>query len=203
MLPCARLESWMVTTGKNMPIPPFDGILNVLPPHLGDPRIAADLSPYPCTVAEICERFATNEKRKQILAGFLALRKMLLSLGWKGFQWIDGSFLEDIESQEGREPGDIDVITFVEIPQAPIALIASISSSTPNLLSRDEVKAAYFVDHFWLSLGSRPAVIVDQARHWYGLFSHRRDRVWKGMLLVRLDDPGDDAATDVVLGGKP
>jgi hypothetical protein len=56
-----------------MPIPAFDGILNILPPHLGDPRQPTELSPFSCTVAELCDRFATTGKRKQIFEGFLNL----------------------------------------------------------------------------------------------------------------------------------
>lgn len=186
-----------------MPIPPFDGILNVLPPHLGDPRVPAHLSPYPCTVTEVCERFATSEKRKQILGGFLSLRKMLLSLGLQGFQWLDGSFLEDIEAQGNRDPGDIDVITFVETPNDPVGLRTTIASTTPDLLSRKAIKDAFSVDHFLVSLGSPPAAIVENTRYWYGLFSHRRDGVWKGMLRVKLSDQTDDASALAALGGKP
>jgi hypothetical protein len=53
-----------------MPIPAFDGILNVLPPHLGDPRNPADHSPYPCTRLELCGRFGTSAERRTILTGF-------------------------------------------------------------------------------------------------------------------------------------
>jgi hypothetical protein len=30
----------------------------------------------------------------------------------EGFQWIDGSFIEDAEKSRGRPPADIDIITF-------------------------------------------------------------------------------------------
>ena len=79
-----------------MPIPAFDSILNVLPPHLGDPRQPTELSPFPCTVAELCDRFTTTAKRKQIFEGFLNLRAELFALGIRGFQWLDGSFLEGV-----------------------------------------------------------------------------------------------------------
>jgi len=69
-----------------MPIPAFDGILNVLPPHLGSPTNPADLSPYACTALELCNRFATTPARKQILEGFLDLRAVLFGLGIHGFQ---------------------------------------------------------------------------------------------------------------------
>src|SRR5262245_49215124 len=107
-----------------MPIPPFDGILNVLPPHLGAPGMVLDLSPYRCTVAEVCDRFAISPARKRILDGLLKLRAELFALGIEGFQWLDGSFVEDIEAQEGRDPGDMDVVTFVANPADSAALAA-------------------------------------------------------------------------------
>ena len=186
-----------------MPIPAFDGILNVLPPHLGDPRVRADLSPYPCTIAELCNRFATSSTRKSILEGFLNFRAELFRVGLSGFQWIDGSFLEDTETQEGRDPGDIDVVTFTDSPMELPALCTHIASSNPFLLVRSHVKATYSVDHFLMPLGSKPALIVDNTRYWYGLFSHRRDGLWKGMLVVKLTDQADDLAARTILGGKP
>ena len=186
-----------------VPIPPFDTILNVLPPHLGDPRLPSDLSPYPCTVVELCNRFATSPKRKSILEGFLNFRQELFNLNLTGFQWIDGSFLEDIEAQEGRDPGDIDVVSFTDSTMDLPALKTHIASSNPHLLQRAHVKATYFVDHFLMPLGSLPVEIVDQTRYWYGLFSHRRDRLWKGMLVIKLVDSADDNAARTILGSKP
>lgn len=185
-----------------MPIPGFDPILNVLPPHLGDPTQAHDLSPYPCSITEMCHRFPTNRSRKEILTGLLELRAELLSLGIAGFQWVGGSFVEDIESQESREPKDIDVVTFVTQP-ADLTTLATILAGRPDLNRRSLVKARYRVDHFLLPLCSAPEHIVDQTRYWCGLFSHRRDHLWKGMLVVGLIDKTDDDAGRIVLGGIP
>jgi hypothetical protein len=33
-----------------------------------------------------------------------------------GFQWIDGSFVEDVEKSRGRAPGDVDIVTFAHRP---------------------------------------------------------------------------------------
>ncbi|HWG46882.1 MAG TPA: hypothetical protein VN688_29235 [Gemmataceae bacterium] len=185
-----------------MPIPAFDDILNILPPHLGDPRQRADLSPFSCTVAELCTRFATTAKRKAILDGFLNLRAELFTLDIRGFQWLGGSFLEDIEAQERRDPGDIDAVTFVADPENPAALSAKLVTK-PELLSHAHIKGTYSVDHYWLSLGSQPVFLVDLTRYWYGLFSHRRDRVWKGMLVVELADKSDDNAARIALRSQP
>src|SRR5437868_6595038 len=94
-----------------MPIPPFDHNL-VIPPHVGDPRVPAELSPYPCTTLELCQRFGTSDERRDILLNFLRFRDLLRRHHLiNGFQWLDGSFLENIEAIEGRPPRDLDVVT--------------------------------------------------------------------------------------------
>lgn len=186
-----------------VPIPAFDQILNVLPPHLGDPRDASQLSPYPCTIAELCGRFATSAKRHEILRGLLSLRQALFDLGISGFQWVGGSFLEDIEAQNNRDPRDIDVVTFVGKPERSNDLALQITTRNPMLLDRVQTKTHYLVDHFLIPLGMLPHQLVDQSRYWYGLFSHRRDGAWKGMLAIQLIDRGDDAAALATLGGQP
>jgi hypothetical protein len=147
-----------------MPIPAFDGILNILPPHLGDPRQVAHLSPYACTIAELCARFATTAKRQEIFDGFLNLRAELFTLGIQGFQWLGGSFVEDIEAQERRDPADLDVITFVADPAKAEDLSAKLETK-PELLNRAHIKGTFSVDHFWLPLGSKPVLLVDQTRY--------------------------------------
>ena len=93
------------------PIPPFDHNL-VLPPNLGNPTNPAHLSPYPCTTLDLCERLATTPHRRGILGQFLDFRERLTTEGLiNGFQWLDGSFLEDIEVRESRPPKDLDVVT--------------------------------------------------------------------------------------------
>jgi hypothetical protein len=193
---------WIVRLQTVMPIPPFDGILNVLPPHLGDPRLPSDLSPYACTMQELCNHFATSPARKQILEGFLNLRADLFALGVQGFQWLDGSFVEDIETQEGRDPKDIDVVTFVEKPLDPMDLNVTVYAK-PELWMPNHSKTTYFVDHYLVSLGSRPDLLVAQTRYWYALFSHRRDDQWKGMLTIDLRDKTDDDAARLLLRSKP
>jgi len=123
-------------------------------------------------------------------------------LGIRGFQWLDGSFLENIEAEERRDPNDLDAVTFVIDPQIPADLDAKLRTK-PELLNHAHVKAAFFVDHYWVSLGSAPIYLVNIARYWYGLFSHRRDRVWKGMLVVDLVDKSGDDAARAGLGSKP
>ena len=51
------------------PIPVFDHNL-VLPPHLGDPVDRAQLSPYPCTTLDLCQRLGTTPERRAIIGKF-------------------------------------------------------------------------------------------------------------------------------------
>jgi hypothetical protein len=76
-------------------------------------------------------------------------------------------------------------------------------ATKPELLVHAHVKGTYSVDHYWVSIGSDPVFLVEQTRYWYGLFSHRRDRVWKGMLVIDLINTADDDAARVALGSQP
>jgi hypothetical protein len=83
------------------------------PQHLGDPTDPGQISPYPCTILEVCQRFATSPDRVSILDGLLKLRALLIGQGLTAAtQWLSGSFVEDIESLEARPPHDIDVVTW-------------------------------------------------------------------------------------------
>ena len=175
-----------------MPIPGFNSNL-VLPPHLGDPRRPAELSPYPCTAVELCRRFATSPARITILDGLLRLRKALRLHGMtSGFQWIAGSFTEDIETSESRDPQDIDVVTFYWYTDPLFNY--SFRTAFPQSVDRNRIKADYHVDHFMVDTLFRPEATVEQTRYWYGLFSHKRSDLWKGMLRLELDTEVDDIA---------
>lgn len=172
-----------------MPIPDFDHN-GVLPPHLGLPTDPRQISPYPVTALEVCERFGASLERRAILRGWLELRDKLRQLGQvSGFQWIDGSFLEDVEARRGSAPNDIDVVSFLSIQNLQNQNHALISL----LANHAAVKQGFKVDHFIVLLTWPGYVIVEQSRYWCGLFSHRRvDSVWKGMLKVDLGAQADD-----------
>lgn len=91
----------------------------VLPPvrpnHLG---YSPDRSPYAVSLLTLVERFSTTPERIKILQGFLQFRAFLHELGvTSGFQWLDGSFMEQVELLESRSPNDIDVVTFFELSE--------------------------------------------------------------------------------------
>ena len=173
------------------PIPDFDHNL-VLPPHLGDPVDCSQLSPYPCTTVDLCQRFGTTPERRTILGKFLDFRDRLRHEGLtNGYQWLDGSFLENIEAQESRPPADIDVVTVYWGYDIPFQqrLLASFPEVANSALS----KANYLVDHYPFDAGFNPAVTLESTRYWILLFSHNRLGVWKGMLKIELNTPLEDA----------
>jgi hypothetical protein len=150
----------------------------------------------------VCRKFATTEERRAILRGWLQFRQRLIALGVAdGFQWLDGSFLEDIENSESRAPRDLDIITFYVNPAAhnPNTFLALLCAHLPEFVDRDAAKRNYRLDHFPVTLTAAPAAVVEHTRYWTGLFSHRRDGVWKGMLRVELNTPTVDTAAAAIL----
>jgi hypothetical protein len=180
-----------------MPIPPFDHNL-VLPPHLGDPTQPRELSPYPCTTLELCQRFGTSPERRKILGQFLDFRQRLVDEGLtNGFQWLDGSFLEDIEAQEGRPPRDLDVVTVYWGYDIPFQ--QQLWATLPEFVDSKLAKANFALDHYPLDASYHPETTVKWATYWISLFSHNRLAVWKGMLRVELNTPADDSAARLEL----
>jgi hypothetical protein len=102
-----------------MAIPSFS-VDGLLPPYLGASpgEDRALMSPYSTTTADLVAHFATSLRRIEILTGLLEYRTALHGFGFvRGFQWIDGSFVERVEDQ-GRDPGDVDIVTFFRRPAA-------------------------------------------------------------------------------------
>ncbi|MDQ8032469.1 DUF6932 family protein [Bordetella genomosp. 1] len=166
-------------------IPGFN-ISGVIPPFVGlSPTARATMSPYATTMLEFAEYFSSSVERLDLLEGLVAYRRALRASGiCDGFQWIDGSFVEKVEARLQRAPGDIDVVTFAQLPcdrtQAGMFLQDNAHLFHPSLSKRDFKCDAYFVD-----LGKRPTLIVDDTRYWFGLFSHQRDTsLWKGMIQI-------------------
>jgi hypothetical protein len=177
-----------------MPIPPFDSNL-VLPPHLGNPADLTQVSPYRTSIDEVCGLFATSQERISILTGLLELRNILATGEMtQGFQLLNGSFLQDIEALENRPPKDIDVVTFFwdfNVPQ-----MTRLKQSNPDI---SDPKQHYKVDHYFVDAEFSPTNTIEMSQYWYGLFSHRRDHVWKGMLRIELDTPAEDAQAAAIL----
>jgi len=183
-----------------MPIPEFN-IDGVLPPFVGaGPADPTGISPYPASAQEVVATFSGSEGRRDILRGWLRHRIALRALGFdRGFQWLDGSFVED------KEPRDLDVVSFVHYPLGLNAeQVAGMMREHRSIFSPGGAKAEYALDAYFVALDGPPQEIVNLTRYWSGLFSHRRgDLLWKGMLQVRLENAEDDAAALLILGAEP
>ena len=163
--------------------------LGLLPPTDPADPTSAERSPYPVALLDVVLRFATSAERCKVLKGFLDYRAALHGMGLvSGFQWIDGSFTEQVETLERRPPKDIDVVTFVHIPDN-----FALSNEQFDVLDHDKAKARFLVDSYFVEINQLPAeAIVQQSAYWYSMWSHRRNQAWKGYLQIDLN-PAHDA----------
>jgi hypothetical protein len=172
----------------------------VLPPFVpgGSPHDPASVSPYRVSLMDVAERYATSEHRKRLLRGLVAYRSELRAAGiTEGFQWIDGSFVEDCESVRGRPPSDIDIITFSVPPESlnEMSLWTEFFQSRLDLFDPEVAKKIYKCDAYFLDLRVHPIHVVNFTRYFFGLFSHQRETyLWKGMLEIPLDGEDHDVA---------
>lgn len=164
----------------------------VLPPTGADP-VSADRSPYHVSPLDLVERFASSAERRLILDGFLRYRSALHACGLvAGTQWIDGSFVENIEALENRPPKDVDVVTFFHTPAGLTE--QDIASKNPRLFIHDAVKREYHVDGYPVGIKGNLGQLLQQSTYWYSLWSHTRTKRWKGYVALDLAPTNDDAA---------
>lgn len=177
---------------------PAFSISGVLPPHMGDPRDPSQVSPYRVTTSELVSRYCITGARIDILSGLLKYRELIHSMGINsGFQLLDGSFTENIEATELRVPKDIDLVTFAHRPMHLNQTTAWLPfiDANPGIFDSEEAKKLYRCDAYYVDLNISPLLIVDQTIYWNGLFSHRRDGLWKGMIRIELGTDDTDART--------
>lgn len=179
-----------------MPIPAFN-YNDVIPPHLGNPTDPQKISPYKADILDFCHRFATSPERIEILKGFVRFRLDAIKCGINdGFQWVDGSFSENIEKSEKRAPNDIDVVSF--IPSVSSTVIASITANFAAFVNQRKSKAQYKVDHYIVEIDRNPMITINATKYWIQLFSHNRNGVWKGMIEIPIygnSDKDNEALT--------
>lgn len=184
-----------------MPIPDFDHN-NVLPPFInGSPGTAANHSPYVCSILEFCEKFATTEIRINLLINFIKFRiKIHESEITSGFQWVDGSFLEDKEKILKKGPDDIDVATFFEVTSPNTR--NKIESEFPEFIQRELAKNNYKIDHLLIHIPALPPYHLIRSTNFISkLFSYSRRGVYKGMVEIHLNSISEDMVALEYLNG--
>lgn len=167
----------------------------VLPPVNPVDPASIDRSPYWVSLPALIRRFATSPQRRAILAGFLRYRADLHALGLtQGFQWLDGSFLEDVERLENQPPNDLDVVTFFDLPREVSP--ESLYDRNKEIFHHDSSKRMYHVDGYFVQLlvddFGDVDDIIDQTTYWYSMWSHRRNQMWKGFLKIDLAPVEDE-----------
>lgn len=193
-----------------MPIPEF-AAHGALPPfisgHATDPNAR---SPYQATMIEVVERFCTSPARAQLLKGLNAYRKHLHAGGFiSGTQWIDGSFVENVELLRRRPPNDIDVVTLFN---RPVKYQLNVSAWAADFATH--LFASYFdtklmkpqfkCDTYPIDLDAGPRALVRNTTYWHGLFSDMREtHTKKGIIEIPLPvDAMEFLAVEQRIGGK-
>ena len=180
-------------------IPPFMQNGTLPPIRPGKAGHDGDRAPYRVTSSAFIDNFAYSPERKNILHGFLEYRKALYSLGIvAGFQWIDGSFTEDIEMLENRSPNDVDVVTICNLPNGVTQ--QSLYNQNPDMFIHQKVKENYNVDSYFIFCGYNcsPNLLIKQTTYWYSMWSHRRNGLWKGYLEISLNNDDDHNAEQLL-----
>jgi hypothetical protein len=178
---------------------PAWNMAGIIPPIWpGQEGQSTERSPYTASLSILIERFGLTAERRKILEGLLAYRAALHANGLtSGFQWLDGSFLQDIESQQDRPPNDIDVVTYFRLPAAISQAMLVIKAGA--LFDHDYVKKTYHVDAYQGVLGGPlDENLIRRVSYWYSMWSHQRDHTWKGFVQVNLS-PDEDMSASAML----
>ena len=175
-------------------IPEWDSS-GLLPPYLGSPTSDKGRSPYHVGLTDVVLRFGDTTARRTLLTGLLDYRAVLYAAGIReGFQWINGSFVEDKRGHSEQEPSDIDVVTFFHTPAEQTQ--EALATANPLLF---EARRRYGVDAYYVDLDSGDlSYLVRMSAYWSSLWSHSRNGQWKGYLEVTLSDDEDAAARAVL-----
>lgn len=162
----------------------------------------ADRSPYKAPLDTFVNAMGKSHARIEILDGLLQFRSEIYKLGIStGFQWLNGSFSENVEITEGRDPRDVDVVTFLQLPAGEDE--ASVLAKNHLLFDHDYVKKIYKVDSYWEILGKpMDGHSIQQISYWYSMWSHRRDGIWKGFVQVDLTSAQDAIAIQTLAQAK-
>lgn len=184
-------------------IPAYDGHGVVPPIRPGEHGASSERSPYPVDILELCQRFGGTTSRDAILVGLLDLRAALKAAGFpSGHQWLNGSFVEDVETTQGRPPNDVDVVSF--LPFGNAANQTRLLQAHPQLFDSGQCKGMYKVDHYALAADRRlDEAYARRVGYWYSMWSHQRSsHRWKGFLSVPLHSNDAEARAWLASGSS-
>ncbi len=184
-----------------MPLPQFD-MRGLLPPFMGVDATTQERSPYLTDMPELVATLGTTPARRQLLRNLISYRQILNAEGYtSGIQFVDGSFVENVEANSGRPPGDIDVFSILNAPHRYIAnppdwAVTGLPFWQAEIVDRNRNKQRFALDTYALLFEElQPLHLIKSTIYWYGLFSHQRGTLaWKGFAAIMLDPAGDQAA---------
>jgi hypothetical protein len=172
----------------------------IIPPFLNEPTEKFRRSPYTDSLLDFALRFSFSLERIRILQGLMEYRSRLHSIGIvSGFQWFNGSFLENAEMIRQTPPKDIDITTFFYLPDGMKSDV-EIYERYPELFSSKQLKRSYLVDGYCVCLNRDQPFCTREFLYWYSLWSHQRggNFVWKGFVQIDLK-PRDDKSVIEIL----
>ncbi|HTB03395.1 MAG TPA: hypothetical protein VK804_23245 [Bradyrhizobium sp.] len=193
-----------------MPVPAFDA-RGLLPPFLGaNSAIAPSRSPYPSLMTELVSMLGGTPERCNLLFSLLKYRSLLHSFGYvDGVQFIDGSFVENVETREGRDPRDIDIFSFLIRPvqyhgNDPLWQSTGFAQWTGEIVNQSLNKQRYQLDTYAIAVDQAgPLQLMNETIYWYSLFSHKRvTQEWKGFVAVPLNASDDQTALSAIISGS-
>ena len=153
-------------------------------------------------MSEIIGRFASSPRRRALLSGLLNYRQLLNGLGYvSGLQFINGSFVEDVENREGRDPNDIDVFSFLERPiryrtDATLWRNVGFPEWSNQIVNRSLNMTRFGLDTYAVAIDQISGLdFILATTYWSSLFAHKRmTHDWKGFLRVPIDFSDDVVA---------
>ena len=165
----------------------------ILPPIDAANPTSSNRAPYRTNGSELVVRFSTTTARHRILRGLFSFRAELREQGiGKGFQWLNGSFMEDVEAIQDRDPGDMDIVTFFYLPEGISQ--AKLAHDAPPLFDRPRLRKEFSLDAYFHVLPGGPEDLVDRSAYWYSVWAHQRETMaWKGFVQLDLSMPDDEA----------
>lgn len=160
-------------------------------------------------MSELLVALGTTPARQNLIFGLLKYRELLGSFGYTaGVQFIDGSFVEDVETREARDPGDIDIFSFLMQPAQYVGNVALWQSTgfpqwATEVVNRTLNKQRYQLDTYGMVVDQGgPLEMMNATIYWYSLFSHKKvAQDWKGFVRIALDPVDDQLALTSIVSG--